>query len=89
MIKKTYQPLMFYLFLLFLSVLRGEFREEPDDTVAVVGEPIILECSPPRGHPPPSVTWEKDGEIVEDDGNRVRIMEDGNLMISEVKFKKA
>ncbi|XP_072048586.1 roundabout homolog 2-like [Amphiura filiformis] len=68
-----------------IAYLKSEFRDEPSDTVAVVGEPIILECTPPRGNPPPVVSWQKDGEIVQADGNRVRIMDDGNLMISEAR----
>lgn len=43
-----------------LSVLRDDFRQNPQDVVVAVGEPASLECQPPRGHPEPSTSWRKD-----------------------------
>lgn len=45
------------------SVLRDEFRVEPRDVQVAAGDPAIMECSPPRGIPDPSVHWLKDGQL--------------------------
>ncbi|XP_045441430.1 roundabout homolog 4 isoform X1 [Pipistrellus kuhlii] len=42
------------------AVLQEDFRVQPQDTVARVGEQVILECWPPWGHPEPTVVWWKD-----------------------------
>nr|XP_045001817.1 roundabout homolog 4 isoform X1 [Jaculus jaculus] len=47
---------------LSVAVLQEDFQVQPRDTVAVVGEQLILECGPPRGYPKPSVSWWKDGK---------------------------
>ncbi|XP_076780776.1 roundabout homolog 4 isoform X2 [Arvicanthis niloticus] len=39
-----------------------DFQIQPRDTVAVVGESLVLECGPPWGYPKPSVSWWKDGK---------------------------
>lgn len=53
----------------FLLVLREEFRLEPVSTQSAQGETVILECSPPRGSPEPSVYWKKNGQILHFDGD--------------------
>ncbi|XP_024413136.2 roundabout homolog 4 isoform X2 [Desmodus rotundus] len=47
---------------LSVPVLREDFQIQPQDTVATVGEPVILKCGPPWGHPEPTVSWWKDGK---------------------------
>ncbi|XP_038180151.1 roundabout homolog 4 isoform X1 [Arvicola amphibius] len=46
---------------LSVTVLQEDFQIQPRDTVAVAGEPLVLECQPPWGYPNPSVSWWKDG----------------------------
>jgi roundabout, axon guidance receptor 2 len=52
------------------SVLRDDFRAVPRDAVALVGGPVVLNCTPPRGIPEPSVLWSKDGKLLDLSGKR-------------------
>ena len=67
--------------------IKDDFRQEPVPTEVEAGEPVVLECQPPRGYPEPTVTWSKDGEDVIVDGDRVKVLQDGNLMISQVRIE--
>ncbi|XP_072281767.1 roundabout homolog 4 isoform X1 [Pyxicephalus adspersus] len=49
---------------LTIAVLKEEFRQEPSDKMVAAGKPLVLDCSPPKGHPEPTVTWKKDGMIL-------------------------
>jgi hypothetical protein len=31
----------------------------------IVGDSVILECEPPRGHPEPQIRWKKNGQSLE------------------------
>ncbi|ELR44771.1 Roundabout-like protein 4, partial [Bos mutus] len=45
---------------LSMAVLQEDFQVQPRDTVAAVGEQVLLQCEPPWGHPEPTVSWWKD-----------------------------
>ncbi|KAG8522311.1 Roundabout-4, partial [Galemys pyrenaicus] len=49
---------------LSVAVLREDFQIQPRDTVATVGEQVVLECVPPWGYPEPTVSWWKDGKAL-------------------------
>ncbi|MEJ1283646.1 roundabout guidance receptor 4 [Cricetulus griseus] len=49
---------------LSVAVLQEDFQIQPRDTVAMVGERLVLECGPPWGYPKPSVSWWKDGKAL-------------------------
>lgn len=48
----------------------------PTERKVVLSKPLILECEA-GGHPPPSLTWLKDGVPVRD-GESVRLLEQGS-----------
>uniref|UniRef100_A0A2R9CNR9 Roundabout homolog 3 n=1 Tax=Pan paniscus TaxID=9597 RepID=A0A2R9CNR9_PANPA len=64
-----------------VAVLRDDFRQSPGNVVVAVGEPAVLECVPPRGHPEPSVSWRKDGARLKEEEGRITIR-GGKLMMS-------
>ncbi|XP_005378502.1 PREDICTED: roundabout homolog 3 [Chinchilla lanigera] len=64
-----------------VAVLREDFRQSPGNAVVAVGEPAVMECVPPRGHPEPSVTWKKDSARVKEQEGRITIR-GGKLMMS-------
>ncbi|KAG7309654.1 hypothetical protein JYU34_004140 [Plutella xylostella] len=69
---------------LAVAVLRDEFRAEPRDIQVAAGETALLECSPPKGVPEPSVHWLKDGQQFDVEVNgRVTVTESGSLRILE------
>ncbi|XP_078593057.1 roundabout homolog 1-like isoform X17 [Branchiostoma floridae x Branchiostoma japonicum] len=72
-----------------VAVLRDDFKENPRSLTVAVGEPAVLQCDPPRGYPEPRITWEKNGLVVRNEGERIRVLESGKLMISEVKKSDA
>ncbi|XP_054251693.1 LOW QUALITY PROTEIN: roundabout homolog 3 [Indicator indicator] len=71
-----------------VAVLRDDFRQPPGDVVVVAGEPAVLECVPPRGHPEPSVSWKKDGARLSDRDERLTIR-GGKLMLASTRKSDA
>uniref|UniRef100_A0A8C7FVD2 Roundabout, axon guidance receptor, homolog 2 (Drosophila) n=1 Tax=Oncorhynchus kisutch TaxID=8019 RepID=A0A8C7FVD2_ONCKI len=68
--------------------MRDDFRQNPTDVVVAAGEPAILECIPPRGHPEPTIYWKKDKVRIEDKEDRITIR-GGKLMISNTRKSDA
>uniref|UniRef100_A0AAV2JBB3 Uncharacterized protein n=1 Tax=Knipowitschia caucasica TaxID=637954 RepID=A0AAV2JBB3_KNICA len=69
-------------------VLRDDFRQNPVDVMVAVGEPAVLECQPPRGHPEPTISWKKDGSSLDDRDERITIRS-GKLMITNTRKSDA
>ncbi|NWW94587.1 ROBO2 protein, partial [Rhynochetos jubatus] len=69
-------------------VLRDDFRQPPGDVVVAVGEPAVLECVPPRGHPEPSISWKKNGAQLSDKNERLTIR-GGKLMLANTRKSDA
>ena len=58
----------------FLSpVLREDFRQTPSDVVVAAGEPAVMECIPPRGHPEPTISWKRNNVRVNDRDERITV----------------
>ena len=68
--------------------MRDDFRAISVDTDAILNEDVVLECSPPRGHPEPVVKWKKDGDNLDlTSSKRIKIDERGNLVIYKAQKK--
>uniref|UniRef100_A0A8B9NRS3 Roundabout guidance receptor 3 n=1 Tax=Accipiter nisus TaxID=211598 RepID=A0A8B9NRS3_9AVES len=52
------------------------------------GEPAVLECVPPRGHPEPSISWKKNGVRLSDEDERLTIR-GGKLMLASTRKSDA
>uniref|UniRef100_A0A8K9UU85 Roundabout, axon guidance receptor, homolog 1 (Drosophila) n=1 Tax=Oncorhynchus mykiss TaxID=8022 RepID=A0A8K9UU85_ONCMY len=71
-----------------VALLRDDFRQNPADIMVAAGEPAVLECMPPRGHPEPSISWKKDGANIDDRDERITIR-GGKLMITNARKSDA
>ncbi|XP_051962869.1 roundabout homolog 2 isoform X4 [Xyrauchen texanus] len=67
-----------------VALLRDDFRQNPTDVVVAAGEPAILECVPPRGHPEPTIYWKKDKVRIDEKDDRIKIR-GGKLMITNTR----
>lgn len=75
-VKSSSNILQLYLpfcFSVRFPVLRDDFRQNPVDVMVAVGEPAVLECQPPRGHPEPTISWRKDGANLDDRDERITV----------------
>ncbi|XP_053694709.1 roundabout homolog 2-like [Sabethes cyaneus] len=69
-----------------VSVLREEFRLEPQNTRVAQGETALLECGPPKGYPEPVIFWRKNGQTMDlASSKRIRIVDGGNLAIQDAR----
>uniref|UniRef100_A0AAQ5YMW9 Roundabout, axon guidance receptor, homolog 3 (Drosophila) n=1 Tax=Amphiprion ocellaris TaxID=80972 RepID=A0AAQ5YMW9_AMPOC len=71
-----------------VAILRDDFRQAPSDVVVAAGEPAVLECVPPRGHPEPTVSWKRNNARVSTKDDRIS-MRGGKLMISHTRKSDA
>ncbi|XP_042270840.1 roundabout homolog 2 isoform X1 [Thunnus albacares] len=71
-----------------VAILRDDFRQAPSDVVVAAGEPAVLECVPPRGHPEPTVSWKRNNVRVSTKDDRISVR-GGKLMISHTRKSDA
>uniref|UniRef100_A0A8C5GTG1 Roundabout, axon guidance receptor, homolog 1 (Drosophila) n=1 Tax=Gouania willdenowi TaxID=441366 RepID=A0A8C5GTG1_GOUWI len=71
-----------------VAILRDDFRQNPADVIVAAGEPAVLECQPPRGHPEPTISWKKDGLNIDDRDERITIR-GSKLMITNARKSDA
>ncbi|XP_066564116.1 roundabout homolog 4 isoform X2 [Amia ocellicauda] len=65
---------------LYIAALREEFRAHPSDVEVAVGQEAVMDCTPPKGHPEPNITWKKDGVPINKTDDRYSIV-NGKLVI--------
>ena len=88
LVERLVQRRNLMIILIFVSVLKDDFRATPADTDAAVGETVSLDCSAPRGRPEPEVVWLKDGQVVQP-GGRVQVQLQGGLVVRGVHKEDA
>ncbi|KAM6370661.1 roundabout homolog 4 [Pluvialis apricaria] len=66
------------------GALRDNFRLQPGDLVATVGQALELDCVPPSGHPEPRVTWKKDRVTLDLAGDRYMVT-NGKLRVAPAR----
>ncbi|KAL5281899.1 ROBO1.2 family protein [Megaselia abdita] len=69
-----------------VAFLREEFRLEPQNTRVALGDTALMECGAPRGSPEPSISWKRNGQLLDlSNSNRIRIVDGGNLAIQDAR----
>lgn len=58
---------------LYVAALQDEFRLHPSDAEVTAGEPLKLECTPPRGHPEPTISWKKNGVPINEENGHYEV----------------
>ncbi|XP_066495820.1 roundabout homolog 4 isoform X2 [Tiliqua scincoides] len=58
---------------LYVEALQDEFRLHPSDLEVTAGEPLKLECTPPRGHPEPTISWKKNGVPINEENGHYEV----------------
>ncbi|KAM9114008.1 roundabout homolog 4 [Pangshura tecta] len=70
---------------LYVAALREDFRLQPSDLLVTVGEQVLLECVPPRGHPEPTISWKKDGVPISQTAGHYEVSSGKLLMVHAQK----
>nr|XP_053630897.1 roundabout homolog 1-like [Cherax quadricarinatus] len=60
---------------LTIAMLREEFRTVPQDVAAASGDRAEILCVPPRGHPPPDLSWTRNGHPIalKEEAERIKV----------------
>nr|XP_023963514.1 roundabout homolog 4 isoform X2 [Chrysemys picta bellii] len=66
---------------LYIAALREDFRLQPSNLLVTVGEQVLLECAPPRGHPEPTISWKKDGVPISQKAGHYEVSSGKLLMV--------
>ncbi|XP_071521999.1 LOW QUALITY PROTEIN: roundabout homolog 1-like [Panulirus ornatus] len=68
---------------LTVAAIAYDFQRQAEPLVkARVGDSLVLPCQPPKGSPPPELTWLRDGLQVTN-SSRVSVTDAGDLVISQ------
>ncbi|XP_076811093.1 roundabout homolog 2-like isoform X2 [Clavelina lepadiformis] len=66
-----------------LASLRNDFRKDPDDTWAPLGDSATLRCQGPKGIPEPEISWRKNNKPLKIN-SRIQVKVGGDLVISRL-----
>ncbi|XP_071545459.1 roundabout homolog 1-like [Panulirus ornatus] len=68
---------------LTVAMIAYDFQRQAEPVVKTrVGSSLVLPCRPPKGSPPPELSWLRDGHQVTN-SSRVAVIEAGDLVITE------
>ena len=67
--------------------LGSSFALEPEDTAAVVGQNVILDCSAPPSIPPAVVSWTRNSAPL--NNSRYQVQQNDSLLISSTILEDA
>ncbi|KAM3830980.1 roundabout homolog 4 [Vipera latastei] len=70
---------------LYLEVLEEEFQLHPNDLKVTIGEPWLLQCVPPLGHPEPTISWKKNGVPISPENGHYEFSKEKLLVASAQK----
>ena len=66
--------------------MQEDFRMMPVSSKVAQGEVAVMKCLPPRGYPEPTVTWFKNGAILDPSSSkRIRVTDTGDLVIRDAE----
>lgn len=54
--------------------------------MVAAGEPAVMECQPPRGHPEPTISWKKDGVTIDDRDERITVRISDSVSCENTRF---
>ena len=62
--------------------LDADFVQQPPDTVAIIGQDVLIACTSPPSVPPAVITWSRDFSQLSDP--RYQVQQNGSLLIRAV-----
>lgn len=74
---------MIFTFILFLD-LKHEFGHVPKLVTAEEGENIALSCFPPEGNPKPTISWMKEGQVLNLNSGKYSLDPSGVLLVNKL-----
>ena len=74
------------LALVTTAFLKKEFETPPYSQQILEGKPLELRCHPPRGKPEPTISWLKNGQLIDDSDSNYIVTQEGHLIFVNAKL---